>query len=132
MHLKRLALVLASSMFAPAVASAGPIGVDGIIGGDWAGVTFQHVSHDAGAPVSNFGSPTSTTVGPSYDVGVRDDGSYYYVALSSLADAPSAGAFANLYFDTDPQNNNGSDVGFEVTNNRYFIAGAPGYYPAAS
>jgi hypothetical protein len=50
------------------------------------------------------------------------------IGTTNASDSP--GGFANLYFDTDPQNNNGSDVGFEVTNNQYFIAGVSGYYDA--
>ena len=72
------------------------------------------------------------TQGASYSVQVRDDGSYFYVVLQIIGDAASsAGNFANLYFDTDPLAANGSDVGFEVTNNDYFIPGVAGSFNAA-
>lgn len=48
------------------------------------------------------------------------------------AASSSAGNFANLYFDTDPVANNGADIAFEVTNNRFFIAGGDGTYFDAS
>ncbi|THD62339.1 PEPxxWA-CTERM sorting domain-containing protein, partial [Phenylobacterium sp.] len=43
------------------------------------------------------------------------------------ADGPTNGLnFANLYFDLDPANNNGSDLGFEIGNNDAFIPGVSG------
>ena len=37
-----------------------------------------------------------------------------------------------MYFDIDPQNGNGSDIGFEITNGRAFVAGVDGYAPVAT
>jgi hypothetical protein len=111
---------------------ASPISIDGVIGAEWSGVSAVTVTHDVTADTGNFGTPSNITQGASYSIQVRDDGSYYYVALQIIGDAASsAGNFANLYFDTDPANANGSDVGFEVNNDQYFIPGVPGYFPAA-
>lgn len=105
---------------------AAPVGIDGVIGADWAGVTAVNVTHVAGTPIGNFGAPGPTTAGASYSIRVRGDGAYVYVALQITGDVgSSAGNFANLYFDTNPPAADGSDVGFEVTNNRYFVAGGP-------
>jgi hypothetical protein len=111
---------------------AAPVGVDGTIGAEWTGVSVFNVVNDPAAPINNFATPTNNTSAyADYSVQVRDDGAYYYGALQITDHANlSPGDFANLYFDTDPQNGNGSDVGFEITNNRFFIAGAPGYYDA--
>jgi hypothetical protein len=130
-----LAAALAAVLAAAGGASAAPVGVDGLLGAEWNGVSAVQVTHDAGAPIGNFGTPGPTTAGASYDIRVRGDGSYVYVLLQITGDAASsAGQFANLYFDTNPAAADGSDVGFEVTNNRYFVAGDPGgnYYDASA
>jgi hypothetical protein len=124
-----MALLAAGVLLAPSTATASPIpiSVDGVVGIEWSGVPVVTVAHDSAAPISNFGTPSNTTQGAGYSIRVRDDGDFFYAALQIISDpGSSAGNFANLYFDTDPVNNNGSDVGFEVTNNRYFVAGAPG------
>jgi hypothetical protein len=96
--------------------------VDGTIGTEWNGITPVHVTHDINAPTSNFGTPASTTTGADYDIYARDDGNYYFVGLHITGNASSsAGLFANLYFDTDPSANVGSDLGFHVTSNDAFI-----------
>jgi hypothetical protein len=130
--LSMLALLSTLAM-AGAAASAAPVSIDGTLGAEWAGVPTVSVTHNAGAPIANFGSPSSITSGASYTIQVRNDGAYYYVGLQVTGDAGSSPAnYANLYFDTDPLAGNGSDVGFEVTNNRYFIAGGDGSYFDAS
>jgi hypothetical protein len=127
-----LTAIAAALSVGSACSFAAPVGIDGLIGAEWNGVPVVTVTHDPSAPESNFGAPGTTTRGASYSIQVRDDGTYYYVALKVTGDALSnAGNFANLYFDTDPLAGNGSDVGFEVTNNRYFIAGAAGDYDAS-
>jgi len=128
----KIALVAIAPLCSASVLSA-PVAVDGVLGAEWNGVAAVNVAHDAGAATGNFGSPGNTTQGASYSIRVRDDGQFYYVLLSITGDAgSSAGNFANIYFDTDPANNNGSDVGFEVTNNRYFIAGGASYFDASA
>jgi len=132
---RSLQILAAAALAACGTAAlAGPVSVDGQIGAEWAGVPAVSVLHDAGADVGNFGTPSNITQGASYSIQVRDDGSYYYVALQVTGDAgSSAGNFANLYFDTNPPAADGSDVGFEIQNNRYFIAGAsPTVYYDAS
>ncbi len=129
------AFVAVAALVAGLPAAAAPISIDGVIGAEWAGVSTVFVTHDAAAPDSNFGTPTNITQGASYSIRVRGDGSYVYVALQITGDAAfSIGNFANLYFDTNPPAGDGSDVGFEVTNNRYFVAGDPNgnYYDASA
>lgn len=128
-----LVTTLTAAALASSSASAAPISIDGNLGSEWAGVPDVNVTHDASAPENNFGTPGATTTGASYSIQVRDDGMYYYVGLKVTGNAAnSAGNFANVYFDTDPAAGNGSDVGFEVTNNRFFIAGGDGTYFDAS
>ena len=121
-------IVLAASL-ASGVAFAAPVGIDGLIGAEWNGVTAVTVAHNALAPTSNFGTPGPTTAGASYSIRMRGDGSFVYVVLQITGDASaSAGNFANLYFDTNP--GTGSDLGIEVTNGTYFIPGGPGGFSA--
>ena len=131
--------IFSNLVFATALAGvsapliAAPIGVDGSLGAEWTGVSAVNVTHDAVAATGNFGSPSNITQGASYSIRVRGDGSYLYVLLTITGAAGSSGGnFANLYFDTNPSAADGSDVGFEVTNNRYFIAGVPGYFDASA
>ena len=109
-------------------ALAGPVSVDGSIGAEWAGATVKSALFNAAAPTSNFGTPTNQNHQVAYDIYTRGDGNYVYVGLQSTGSTGGLD-FANLYFDTDPAALNGSDMGFEVTNNRAFIAGVPGYIP---
>lgn len=126
-------LVLSTLAFACSSAFASPTSIDGNLGAEWAGVPVVNVTHDAAAPNGNFGSPGPTTAGASYLIQVRDDGMYYYVGLKVTGDAASSpGNFANLYFDTNPLAKDGSDIGFEVTNNRFFVPGGDGTYFDAS
>jgi len=113
-----------------AAAYAAPVGIDGTIGGEWAGYTPVSVTYNSGAPMHNFGAPTSETNGVSYDIYTRGDSDYVYVGLITTGDPVSyAGAnlFANLYFSTDVSM--GSNIGFEVNNQQAFVPGVPGYYP---
>ena len=109
------------------------VGVDGLYGAEWTGVTATHVTHDDNAEIGNFQDPGPTTAGASYDVYLRSDSTYLY-GLINVTDhlEDSAGSFANLYFDLDPQNNNGSDWGMETTNSRSFVPGVGGYYDISS
>ncbi|MDQ2779226.1 MAG: PEP-CTERM sorting domain-containing protein [Pseudomonadota bacterium] len=132
-QLKLNTLAACTALLLAAPAWSAPVGVDGVLGPEWTGVPVALVAHDAAAPQSNFGSPGPTTAGASYSVRIRSDSDFYYGFLQITGDAASAaGNFANLYFDTDPLANNGSDVGFEITNNQYFIAGAAGFHDASA
>ena len=114
------------------IAFAVPVSIDGTLGAEWTGVPSVTVTHDTGAPTDNFQAPSNTSQGASYSIRVRDDGSYFYVGIQITGDASSSpGNFANLYFDTNPPAADGSDVGIEVANNRYFIAGGSGYTDAS-
>jgi hypothetical protein len=107
------------------VASAAPISVDGVIGAEWAGATVKVASFNAAAPIGNFGAPTNETNNVAYNIYTRGDGNYVYVGLESTGSTGGLD-FANLYFDTNPST--GSDVGFEVLNERAFVPGLPTYY----
>lgn len=128
MNVVRISVLVAAcgaSFLFSGSAQAGPVSIDGIIGAEWAGATLKTVSYDSAASTGNFGTPGTTNHQTAYDIRTRGDGNFVYVGLSS---ASSTGGldFANLYFDTNPST--GSDVGFEVTNNRAFKPGVPGYY----
>lgn len=120
-------LVAAAAVFGTAsIASAAAVGVDGSIGSEWSSVTPVHVLYNPSAPTGNFGAPTNENASVAYDIYVRGDANYLYVGIQTLS--PVSGLdFANLYFDTNPPAADGSDLGFEVTNNRAFIPGGSGY-----
>ena len=107
-----------------ATSASAAIVLDGLYDSDY-GAAKSSVAYDPAAPVGNFGTPTNKSNTTSYLIYLTDQGSNYYGFLKS---ATATGLpFANLYFDLDPQNNNGSDLGFEVTNSRAFIPGTAGY-----
>jgi hypothetical protein len=108
-------------------ALAGPVSVDGTIGAEWAGASVKSALFNAAAPTSNFGAPTNENHQVAYDIYTRGDGDYVYVGLQSSGSTGTLD-FANLYFDTNPAAGDGSDMGFEVTNERAFVAGGAGYY----
>jgi opacity protein-like surface antigen len=114
-----LATVLASTAQAA-------ITVDGVLDAGY-GAATAHVFHDPGAPTSNFGAATNANHAVDYDIYLTSDANYVYGLLVTGVDGTSAGTFANLYFDIDRANGNGSDIGFEITNNRAFLAGIGGY-----
>lgn len=96
------------------VVPASPVGVDGLIGPEWAGVTPTVVPYNGGA------SPDGQLVG--FNVYVRKDASFLYIAAQALpgtnpsgwvtASTLSLGSSANLYLDTDVASNAGSDLVF--------------------
>lgn len=107
-------------------ASAAPVSLDGVLGGEWAGVTPAHVLYDPSAPDSNFAAPTNKNSNVAYDIYMRTDANYLYVGLQTVGptDANSL-VFANLYFALvyGPTYSNVSTIGFEVTNNCAFKPG---------
>jgi hypothetical protein len=123
--------VMASAALLIAAANAAhadPI-VDGTISPGEYGAPTATVAYDPGAPTGNFGAPTSyATVG--YSVYLNATNGYLYGALqtSALQGGGSALDFANLYFDLDPQNMNGSDLAFSMGPNGVtaFIPGPNG------
>lgn len=90
------------------------------------GAAKSTVAYNPLAPESNFGTPTNASDTTSYSIYLLDQGGSYYGFLK--ASTTTGLSFANLYFDLDPQNANGSDLGIEVTNSRAFIAGGDGTY----
>lgn len=116
-------LIAAVGVLGSTAANAVPVGVDGIIGGEWGSPTAT-VAYDAGAPTGNFGTPGPTTNNVAYSIYFRSDANYVYGAVQAAG--PTGGLdFANIYLNVD--NLGGSDLGLEVTNDRFFIPGVPGY-----
>ncbi len=108
-------------------ASASPV-VDGTLSAGEYGAATAIVTYDPTAPMGNFGTPGPTSNAIGYAIYLNDTGGMLYglVQTNPAGGGTSAGAFANLYFDLDPQNNNGSDLGFEVGNKDAFIPGVGG------
>lgn len=128
-----LSFILAA---APVAAMAGPVGLDGVIGSDWSGVTPAHVLYDAAAPTSNFGSPTNLSNNVAYDIYMRADSQYLYAALKTTGPAvDNSLVFANLYFRLYYGGSGSySSIGFETTNDKAFYpnTGASVYDTAAN
>lgn len=113
-----VAAILASSF-----ASAAPVGIDGVVGAEY-GAPSATVAYSANAPTGNFGTPGNSNNNVAYSIYTRADANYFYGAIK--ADGNTNGLnFANLYFNVDGKS--GSDLGVEVTNDRFFIPGAGGY-----
>lgn len=115
------AFVASSALVASA--NAAPIGIDGVIGGEW-GAPTATVTYDPGAPLGNFGAPGTTNHNVGYSVYMRTDGTYLYGAVAASGPTNTLD-FANIYYDIDGVP--GSDLGIEVTNDRFFIPGFPTY-----
>jgi len=115
-------LLLATS--AATVAQAQAVNVDGSLDAAY-GAATAHVSYDPAAPNSNFQTPGATTDHASYDIYMTTDANYWYGFFQADTDAPIIATFANLYFDVDPANGNGSDIGFELSpgHQDFFIPG---------
>jgi hypothetical protein len=128
---KTLTAVVAALVLSGASASASAaIIVDGNYDSDY-GAAKATVTFAPGTPEANFATPTPFTDNVTYSLFSRDVGGSYYGFLKAIG--PTGGlSFANLYFDIDPANGNGSDIGVEVTNSRVFVAGGPAgeYAPA--
>jgi hypothetical protein len=104
--------------------------VDGNYDVDYGGPTAS-VAADAAAPTGNFATPGPTNAIP-YSIYLNDQSGFLYGLLrADPSTATTIGSrFANLYFDLDPVNGNGSDLGFEVFNDRAFIPDVGGYSAA--
>ncbi len=94
------------------------------------GAATATVAYNASAPNSNFGAPTGESAYVAYSIYLASQNGYVYTYLRAdpSSGGASAGAFNNLYFDIDPANNNGSDVGFELSagTQNVFIPGLSG------
>ena len=109
-----------------AATGASAVDVDGALDAAY-GAATAHVSYDVGAPNSNFQAPTQYTDQASYDIYMTTDANYWYGFFQASDDASIVGTFANLYFDVDPANGNGSDIGFELsTGHQDFFIPGPG------
>jgi hypothetical protein len=116
----RLAAVAASVLVANA-AHAGPT-IDGTLTPiEYAGALVTNVQFQQGTdPGNQFPSSPGTYVeNVGYTVYYTSDASNVYVGLQS--NSASGLTFANLYFDTNNATSAGSDIAFEVTNNRLFV-----------
>lgn len=122
MFLSAIALGLA----APATAA---ITVDGSLDAAY-GAAKSTVGWNSAAPTSNFGTPTNENHTTSYSIYGKIDGDTLYgfwQADPNEAGETNAGNFLNLYLDTDADTSGGSDLGFEITNDRAFVPGVAGY-----
>lgn len=105
------------------------VGIDGVIGAEWAGATTHVVTYNASAAEHNFGAPGTSSTGAAYTTYFRGDANYIYAAVAvTPGSGVSAGQFANFYLSSTLTN---GGVGIEVTNNRFFRPGFAGYYNAA-
>jgi hypothetical protein len=100
------------------VAKAAPDSVDGVLGAEWTGITPVSVLYNPAAPVSNFSTPTNENSEVAYDIYTRGDLNYVYVGLTTASNYAGGLNFANLYFDTNNATSAGSDLVFEVLNQR--------------
>ncbi|WP_426957961.1 PEP-CTERM sorting domain-containing protein [Muricoccus radiodurans] len=109
---------------------AAPIGVDGTNSPGEYGAPRATVAFNPLAPDSNFAAPTNESRYVAYDIYARASGDYYYGFFQARPDlgGSSVAPFANVYFDIDPANNNGSDLGFEIGSNgvNAFVPGMSG------
>ncbi len=107
--------VLSLVLLSAASAASAAIVIDGAYDADY-GAAKSTVIYNPLAPESNFAAPTNGSDTTAYSIYLTDQAGFYYGFLKA---ATSTGlSFANLYFDLDPQNGNGSDIVLEVTNSR--------------
>ncbi len=90
--------------------------VDGLLDADY-GASKSTVTYAPGTLESNFGTPTPFTDAIGYQIYLKEQAGYVYGFLQSGGAGKAVAPFANLYFDLDPQNGNGSDLGFELGGN---------------
>ena len=108
---------------------AAPI-VDGVLGSGEYGPAKSVVGYNPSAATSNFGAPTNQNASVGYSIYMTSTATGLFGLLQADPGGGGSAAgvgFANLYFDLDPQNVNGSDLGFEINNARAFIPGIAGY-----
>ncbi len=129
---QRLLLAVVVAVVLPGVAMAQPVGLNGLIGAEWTGIVPVAVTYDPNAAQSNFGTPGTTNHVIGYEIFLRKDANFLYTALRTVGGDASGYTFANLYYSLrsgpGPVGNTGSSIGFEVTNDRAFSPGNPGYF----
>ena len=101
------------------------ITVDGVLDADYGSPTAT-VAYDPTAPEGNFGSPGPSSDAIGYSIHLKAENGFVYGFLQASGTGAPVGGFANLYWDLDPAANDGSDLGFEITNNDAFIPGGNG------
>jgi hypothetical protein len=119
----KLLAASAATFLCAGAALAGPI-IDGSYDAAY-GVAKSTVTLNSALASYDFGAPTQYSNATSYSIFLATDADFVYGYFK--ADTVGNGSFANIYFDIDPANNNGSDLGFEVTNDRAFVPGMAGY-----
>ncbi len=125
-------MLFAATAAVLSASGAQAITVDGTIGfGEYAGALVTTVQRganvDSGA--QGPGTPGVFVENVGYTVYYSSDATNVYVGLRS--DVASGLPFANLYFDTNNATAAGSDIGFEVFNNKAFVP-ATGVFSATS
>lgn len=95
------------------------------------GAATATVLYSAQAPTSNFQAPTGASKFLAYSIFLKAENAAVYGYLrADPSQGASGGAFANLYFDIDPNRAvpNGSDIGFELSaaSQNVFVPGMPG------
>lgn len=120
-------MTLAASIALGATA-ANAVTVDGTLDAAY-GAAKSVVTFNASAPEGNFGTPTNQSDASGYKIYLTSDANNVYGLLQTFGPGSVVGNFANLYFDLDPANSNGSDVGTEVTNQDIFVPGLSGPVP---
>ena len=105
-------MIAAASSVAAGASAA--IVVDGNLDAAY-GAAKSVVGYDPNAPEGNFGSPTAFSNAIGFSIYLASDSNYVYGFFNSGGPGTAAGTFANVYWDLDPQNNNGSDLGFELS-----------------
>ena len=124
---KTYAIAAVASLLAASPVAAQTI--DGsVTAAEYAGSLVTTVARGEGVDPNTQGpgSPGPFVENVGYTVYYKSDATNVYVGLQSSGSSGSL-VFANLYFDTNNSVSAGSDIGFEVTNDRAFRPGVPGY-----
>jgi hypothetical protein len=129
MKLTIMCLAASAALFGITETARAAIFVDGALDAAY-GSPSATVAYNPAAPNGNFAAPTNEAADVGYSIYTASDANYWYGFFQ--ADPAGGGAkvatFANLYFDLDPANGNGSDLGFELspTTQDVFIPGISG------
>lgn len=121
----KLLLAGAAALAFSASAASAAITVDGVLDAGY-GAPTAFVGYNPQAPNSNFQTPTNEADSTSYNIYGKVDGNALYgfwQANPNGTDPNAPFAAVNLYIDTDPDTSSGSDIGFEITNDRAFRPG---------
>lgn len=133
--MKTLLLTAAAAAAIATSAHAGTPTIDGTVDASY-GAAKSTVAFVPGAPEGNFGAATGGSDAIGYKIFLQSDANFVYGAVQT--DAAGGGAkvatFANLYWDVDRANGNGSDIGFELSpgSSDFFIPTLSGTTPKAA